>query len=103
MYCSYSLEASAMQKNFRQYSLIRELAKKHSHSSYLASPINQPERQVVLTIFAASLFRSSHERESLLQKAQRIKELQHPHLLPILDMGIEEEQPFVVREYLPNG
>ena len=42
------------------------------------------------------------ECENLLQKAQRIRQLQHPRLMPILDMGIEEEQPFVVREYLPN-
>ena len=38
----------------------------------------------------------------MLQKAQRIQELEHPHLVPILDMGIEDEQPFVVREYLPH-
>ena len=58
---------------------------------------------MVLTVFASSLFRFPHERENLLQKVQRIKDCQHPHLVPILDMGIEEGQPFVVREYLPNG
>ena len=98
-----------MQKQWSQYHLTRELSKKYSHSTYLASPINpqrghgEPERQVVLTVFASSLFSFPREREKLLQKAQRIKELQHAHLLPILDMGIVEGQPFVMRGYLPNG
>src|SRR5579872_2098041 len=94
---------SCMQEKFHQYDLTTELAKKHSHATYLASPTDEPEHQVVLTVFSASLFHFPHERENLLQKAQRIKQLQHPHLLPILDMGIEEEQPFVMREYLPKG
>ena len=61
------------------------------------------ERQVVLTVFSTSLFHFPYEHENLLEKAQRIKQLQHSHLVPILDIGIEEEQPFVVREYLANG
>src|SRR5260370_39593274 len=93
-----------MQRTFHQYNLTTELAKKLSHSTYLGSPIHDPEHQVVLIAFDSSLsFAFPRERESLLQKAQFIKKLQHPHLLPILDMGIEEEQPFVVRDYLPNG
>src|SRR5260370_14063808 len=98
-----------MPGKFHQYYLTETLSKKYSHTTYLASPTNpqrghgEPERQVALTVFASSLFRFPHERESLLQKAQCIKQLRHPHLIPILDIGIAEEQPFVVREYLPNG
>src|SRR5258708_36036486 len=98
-----------MQKKWSQYHLKTEWSKKYSHSTYLASPINpqrghgKPEREVVLTVFASSLFSFPREREKLLQKAQLIKELQHVHLLPILDMGIVEGQPFVMRGYLPDG
>ena len=88
---------------FHQYHLSTELAKKYSHSTYLASPIDRPECEVVLTVFAASLFLFPHDSKNLLQKAQRIKELQHPHLAPILDMGIEDKQPFIAREFLPRG
>src|SRR5215475_8904522 len=91
-----------MPEKFHQYNITETLSKKYSHATYLASPTSEPERQVVLTVFASSLFRFLHERENLLQRVQRIKQLQHPHLVPILDMGIEEEQPFVVREYLPD-
>jgi serine/threonine protein kinase len=92
-----------MQQRFHQCNLTTQLAKKYSHSTYLASPIDKPGYQVILTIFASSLFHLSHEYETLQQKAQRIKNLQHKHLLPILDIGKEKEQPFVVRDYLPNG
>jgi serine/threonine protein kinase len=92
-----------MQKKFRQYNLTKKLAKKYSHSTYLASPSNEPERQVILTVFTSSRLALPHECENLLQKAQCIKELQHPHLVSIVDMGIEQGQPFVVRDYLPKG
>src|SRR5690242_3818423 len=91
-----------MPEKFNQYYLIETLSKKYSHVTYLASPINEPEHQVVLIVFSSSLFRFPHERESLLQKAQHLKRLQNERLVPILDVGIEEEQPFVVREYLSN-
>ena len=92
-----------MQGNFHQYKLIRDLAKKYSHTTYLASPTKEPEHQVVLIVFTSSLFSFPNERNAVLQKAQHVKKLQHPHLMPILDMGIEDGKPFVVREYLPNG
>src|SRR5579859_3498833 len=92
-----------MPEKFHQYSLIETLSKKYSHATYLASPSNDPGRQVVLTVFAASLFSSPREHENLLQKAQRLKKLEHEHLVSILDIGIEEEQPFIVRKYLPKG
>src|SRR5437879_6171981 len=92
-----------MPEKFNQYYLTETLSKKYSHTTYLASPTNQPEHQVVLIVFASSLFLLTHERENWFLDAQHVKQLQHAHLAPILDMGIEEGQPFVVREYLPNG
>jgi len=67
-----------MQKKFHQYNLITELAKKYSHSTYLASPINsqgghsEPEHQVVLTVFASSLFRFPHDFSLFLEVIQSI-------------------------------
>jgi serine/threonine protein kinase len=93
-----------MPEKFDQYYLTETLSKKYSHTTYLASPINEPEHQVVVTVFASSLFcfPFPDDSENLLQKAQNIRQFQHPRLVPILDVGVEQEQPFVVREYLPN-
>src|SRR5689334_22568073 len=92
-----------MPEKFNQYDLTETLSKKYSHVTYLASPRDEPERQLVLTVFSSFLFHFPHERESFLQKAQRVKQLQHEHVFSIHEMGIEEEQPFVVREYLSDG
>ncbi|HEX3642088.1 MAG TPA: serine/threonine-protein kinase, partial [Ktedonobacteraceae bacterium] len=93
-----------MPEKFDQYYLTETLSKKYSHTTYLASPINEPEHQVVVTVFASSLFcfPFPDDGEKLLQKAQNIRQFQHPRLIPILDVGVEEEQPFVVRDYLSN-
>src|SRR6476661_5717146 len=91
-----------MQGQLYQYKIIKDLAKKYSHSTYLAAPTDEPERRVVLIVFSSLLFSAPHEREVVLGKARSLKKLQHAHLVPLLDMGIADEQPFVVREYVPN-
>ena len=92
-----------MQKKFRQYRLLMELSSKYTHVAYLASMIEDSEHQVVLVVFSSSLFSFPYDHENLLRKAQHIKNLRNQYFVPILDMGIEEGQPFVVYEYLPNG
>ncbi len=92
-----------MQKKFRQYRLLMELSSKYTHVAYLASMIEDSEHQVVVVVFSSSLFSFPYERENLLRKVQHIKNLGNQYFVPILDMGIEEGQPFVVYEYLPNG
>jgi serine/threonine protein kinase len=91
-----------MPDQFHRYQIIQGLAQKYSHTTYLAYPIHDPERQVVLIVFSPSLLSSLHERQALLKRAQSLTKLQNPHLLPILDAGIVEKQPFVVREYVPH-
>jgi serine/threonine protein kinase len=92
-----------MQGKSYHYNLTTTLAKKYSHSTYLASSLEESEQQVVVITFSPSLCSSLHKRKAFLQKAQRLKELQHSHILPLLDAGIEGGRPFVVRNYLPNG
>jgi serine/threonine protein kinase len=89
-----------MQETFHQYHLRATLATKFSHTTYLASPFNEPKHQVILVVFTPSLL---HKDNGLLVKAQMLNKLEHQHLLPILDVGIEKEQFFLVRDYLPNG
>lgn len=91
-----------MQGQLHQYKILKDLAKKYSHSTYLAAPIDELGRQVVLIVFSSLFFPFSDECEAVLKKAQALKKLQHPHLVPLLDMGVVDERPFVVREYVPN-
>src|SRR5215813_6913367 len=91
-----------MQGKLQHYNLTTPLAKKYSHSTYLASSFDEPEQQVVVIVFSSSLFSSLREHRAFLQKALLIKELQHPHILPILNVGVKAGEPFVVRSYLSD-
>jgi hypothetical protein len=51
-----------MPGKFRQYNIIEALSKKYSHTIYLASPIDEPKRRVVLTIFNSPLLCLPPER-----------------------------------------
>ncbi|HEY4388651.1 MAG TPA: protein kinase, partial [Ktedonobacteraceae bacterium] len=41
--------------------------------------------------------------EPFLQEARTIAHLHHPHIIHILDFGIQEQTPYLVMEYTPNG
>ncbi len=43
------------------------------------------------------------DREVFLQEARTVAGLLHPHIVRILDYGIEDKTPFLVMDYAPNG
>jgi serine/threonine protein kinase len=45
----------------------------------------------------------SDDLESFLKEARFIAQLAHPHIVRVLDFGVDGETPFLVMEYAPNG
>ncbi len=43
------------------------------------------------------------ERESFLHEARIVARLVHPHIVRVLEFGVEAEVPFLVMDYAPNG
>jgi eukaryotic-like serine/threonine-protein kinase len=41
--------------------------------------------------------------EDFLNEARTIAHLRHPHIVQVLDFGVEGSTPFLVMEYAPNG
>jgi predicted ATPase/DNA-binding CsgD family transcriptional regulator len=41
--------------------------------------------------------------EDFLNEARTIAHLKHPHIVQVLDFGVEDSTPFLVMEYAPNG
>lgn len=41
--------------------------------------------------------------EDFRKEAKVIAHLKHPHIVPVLDFGVENNVPFLVMEYAPNG
>src|SRR5436190_16215121 len=66
---------------------------------YLAEHIYL-KTQVAVKVLHAYL--AQNEFAGFLQEAQTIARLKHPHIIPILDFGIDGT-PFLVMDYLPQG
>ncbi|MBE3561080.1 MAG: protein kinase [Ktedonobacteraceae bacterium] len=61
-------------------------------------------RVVAIKLLHATHLASSEERENFLQEAQFLELLKHAHILPIYDVGIDEEGfPYLVAEFAAGG
>lgn len=82
------------------YSLMRLLGQGGFANVYLG-------KHVYLDTFAA--IKVLHTRlvddalEAFLNEARTIASLVHPHIVRVLDFGVEADTPFLVMEYAPNG
>lgn len=92
-----------MQKRFNSYYLTEQVGSKPLRSAYLAHPINDVSQKVILKIFDATCLACVQESDRLFHQMEWIKQLRHAHIVPILDLGIEQGQPYVVSEYLSGG
>src|SRR5437588_702198 len=45
----------------------------------------------------------THEMEGFLTEARTIARLRHPHIIQVLDFGVEQATPFLVMDYAPGG
>src|SRR3954470_1355175 len=91
-----------MQERFNRYCPTKQITSKPSGSVYLAYPINHTSQKVILKVFEAASFSSKQQSHHFLQQAKRIRQLKHSSIVPILDAGIEQGQPYLVREYLAS-
>ena len=46
---------------------------------------------------------SDEDREDFYQEARLLKALAHPHILPILDAGFQDDVPYIIMEYAAGG
>src|SRR5712691_2627520 len=46
---------------------------------------------------------TDHDLANFIHEARVIAHLRHPHIVQILDFGVEDSTPFLVMEYAPNG
>jgi serine/threonine protein kinase len=91
-----------MQERFNRYRPTKQITSKPSGSVYLAHPTNHASQKVILKVFKAASFSSKQDSHTFLQQAKRIRQLKHSSIVPILDFGVEQGQPYLVREYLAS-
>jgi WD40 repeat protein len=88
-------------QQFDQYRLVRLLGQGAFGEVYLGE---NPRRQTLVAVKVLHTRLTTKELRSFLNEA-RIFRLKHPHIISILDFGIERttETPFLVMDYAPNG
>jgi serine/threonine protein kinase len=70
---------------------------------YRAEHLHLKKPTVAIKVLHANLA-SPQKSAEFLREAQFLEKLAHPHILPILDVGIFEKKiPYLVVEYCPNG
>ncbi|HEU5227270.1 MAG TPA: serine/threonine-protein kinase [Ktedonobacteraceae bacterium] len=82
------------------YRLVRLLGQGGFAQVYLGEHLRLGT-QAAIKLLAAQL--SSGDAEKFLAEARIIARLEHPHIVRILDFDVENETPFLVMSYAPNG
>ncbi len=84
------------------YRLITRLASGGFGNVYLAQHTLLPERKVAIKLLHTFLS-SQEERDQFLQEARFLEQLKHPHILPLIDVGVSDNLPYLVTEYAAGG
>lgn len=86
------------------YRIVAKLGRGSFGEVYKAQHIFFANRPPVAIKLLHAFLRSPKERDRFIQEAQILNALSHPHILPILDAGMHEEDlPYIVMEYAPGG
>ena len=87
-------------QQFGNYRLVRLLGRGGFAEVYLGEHIHI-QKQVAIKVLSNQL--GSTDLERFIREAQTITALEHPHIVRVFDFGIQEEVPFLVMDYAPNG
>src|SRR5438552_10382116 len=83
-----------------KYSLLCLLGQGHYSEAYLGEHVDLKSLCVVKVLQTRLL----HDvLDIYLEETRRLAELAHPHIVRVLDAGVENNTPFLVMDYAPNG
>src|ERR1700692_1294598 len=88
---------------FSHYYLTTHIGRRASHDIYLSYPVGEPEHKVILKLYDPACRVPGTSVEDFFFIARRLTQPSHPHLIPIIDIGLEEGKPYVVSDYIANG
>ncbi|MGD8753763.1 MAG: serine/threonine-protein kinase, partial [Anaerolineales bacterium] len=85
-----------------RYQVKAELLGDDWSQSYLAVE-SESERQVVVKVVKERLLYTLNDQQKFAEEMQRLKDFDHPVLVPLLDFGVHERSPFFVVPNLVGG
>src|SRR5262249_37065657 len=87
-------------KKFGNYRLLHTLGRGGFAEVYLGEHIYL-NTQAAVKVLHTQL--ASGQNDQFLAEARTIARLEHPHIVRVLEFGLEEGMPFLVMTYAPNG
>ena len=92
-----------MPDNFTQrYRLERQLGHSPTSHTHLARDL-EDDRFVALKIFTSQLPFDETFFELFSREVERVQQFHHPFIVPILNYGIHNRQPFLTSQFMPAG
>lgn len=86
-----------------RYEILRLLMAGGMGATYLARDVKLGGKEVVVKVPDAKLLRDREFRQRWRREVQHLIELEHKHVVNVLDAGIHERQPYVVLQYVRGG
>ncbi|BCL78325.1 STKc_PknB_like and PG_binding_1 domain-containing protein [Ktedonobacteria bacterium brp13] len=87
-------------QQFGPYRLLRLIGQGGFADVYLGEHIHLGSSAAIKILYARLI---DEYHEHFLNEARTLTRLSHPHIIRILDFGIEEGIPFLIMEYAPHG
>ncbi len=86
------------------YRVMQLLGNDAAVSNYMAQRENSPEPGfLTLSVLPDAITQSDVLRSKFEEAMEQVASVQHAHILPIIDWGIDNGTPFVVRPFMPGG
>src|SRR5438045_6974064 len=82
------------------YRLIRLIGRASFAEVYLGEHLHLNTQAAIKVLHT---YLTSEGSEQLRREARMMARLTHPHIVRVLDFGVEDGVPFLVMEYAPNG
>src|SRR3989440_11362586 len=83
-----------------KYQLLNLIGKGSFAEVYLGEHLHLNTQAAIKVLYTHL---TSEGSEQLRREARMLAHLSHPHIVRILDFGVEDGVPFLVMEYAPNG
>src|SRR6266436_3462211 len=82
------------------YRLVHLLGRGNFSEVYLGKHIHLNTLDAIKVLYAQL---ANHGMEGFFTEARTIARLRHPHIIQVLDFGVEAQTPFLVMDYAPGG
>jgi WD40 repeat protein/tRNA A-37 threonylcarbamoyl transferase component Bud32 len=92
--------ANHLSQKFGNYQLVRHLGRGAFSDVYLGMHVHL-KTPAAIKLLHTEL--TSSDVEKFRNEARTIARLEHPHIVRVLDFGIEDHTPYLVMVYAPNG